>query len=180
VCVLLSHVYRTGGIDALHDSLRDTGEHLLLSWMPHDVAQSPAKRIRSWAKMIKGNFASIQIAEDDEKFVITQNPCGTCGRQILERGYPGPLDLAVVTEDDELTFGHGGIPIYRTHISVLHVELPEERRGTPWPVVRCPAGLGAAPCRIFLFKDPDDPRAKALVGFETEPLDGESGDGGYG
>jgi hypothetical protein len=166
LCLLLSHVYRTDGIDGLHESLRATGDHLLLSWMPRDVAQPPAKRIRSWTKMLKGNFASIEIAEDSDKFVITQDPCGTCGRQIRERGYPGPLGLAVVEEDDDLTFGSGGVPIYRTHIAVLHVELPEARRGTPWPVVRCPAGLAEGPCRILLFKDPDDTRAREFVGFE--------------
>jgi len=173
VCVLLSHVYRTDGVDALHDCLRHTGDHMLLSWMPQDVAQPPEVRVRNWAKMTKGNFATISVTEDDDRFVITQDPCGTCGRQIIDRGYPGPLDLAVVDEDDQLlTQGHGGVPVYRTHIPVLHVELPRERRGTPWPVVRCPSGLKASPCQIVLFKDPDDPRADRLVGFNDVPAGG--------
>jgi len=163
VCVLLSHVYRTEGVDALHESLRYTGEHMLLSWMPQDVAQPPEVRVRNWSKMTKGNFATITVAEEDDRFVITQDPCGTCGRQILDRGYPGPLDLAVVDDDDPLTRGGGGTPVYRTHVPVLHTELPREQRGTPWPVIRCPGGLQAAPCRIVLFKDPDEPRAAALV-----------------
>ncbi|HEX3946403.1 MAG TPA: hypothetical protein VHW47_01805, partial [Acidimicrobiales bacterium] len=102
-------------------------------------------------------------------FVITQDPCGTCGRQILDRGYPGPLDLAVVEEEDLLTYGQGGVPVYRTHVPVLHVEIPGERRGIPWPVVRCPAGLRAGPCQILLFKDPDNPKASNYVGFADLP-----------
>ncbi|HVX19758.1 MAG TPA: hypothetical protein VHB02_00250 [Acidimicrobiales bacterium] len=172
VCVLLSHLYRTEGVEALYDCLRHTGDHMLLSWMPQDVAQPPEVRVRNWAKMTKGNFATISVTEDDDRFVITQDPCGTCGRQILDRGYPGPLDLAVVDDDHLVTRGHGGVPVYRTHVPVLHTVLPREQRGTPWPVIRCPAGLRPSPCQIVLFKDPDDPRAADLAVFVDDPAVG--------
>ena len=41
------------------------------------VERPPEVRIRTWAGMLHGNFAAITVTEDDEKFVITQNPCGS-------------------------------------------------------------------------------------------------------
>jgi hypothetical protein len=44
-----------------------------------------------------------------------------------------------------------------------HIVLAAELVGVPWPVNRCPAGLGTGPCDVLLYKDPDDSRAHAEV-----------------
>jgi hypothetical protein len=43
------------------------------------------------------------------------------------------------------------------------VAMARERLGVPWPVNRCPAGLGTGPCETLLFKDPLDTRANTFV-----------------
>ena len=154
VASVLSQVYRAWGPDVLEESIRFAGEQMLLGWMPHDVARPAEVRVRQWAAMQKGNFSDITVAETDDAFVISLHPCGTCGSQVSDGCYGETLDLAVVEEDHPLTFGRGPAPIYRTHISVMHFWLPVEHTGVPWPVIQCPAGMGAAPCRITLFKDP--------------------------
>ena len=88
VCALISHVYRAHGIDVLEQSIRAVGEQTLLAWMPRDIERPPEVRIRTWAAMMHGNFAEITVTEDDEKFVITQDPCGSCGRQLAVRRVP--------------------------------------------------------------------------------------------
>src|SRR5262249_26773733 len=154
VCAQISHVYRTHGIDVLEQSMRTVGDATLLAWMPRDIERPPEVRIHSWAAMLHGNFAEFTIDEDEEKFVITQEPCGSCGRQLECDAFPGPLDHALVAEAHPITFERGNVPIYRTHVAVMHFLVPEERIGVPWPVVACPRGSVAGPCRITLYKDP--------------------------
>jgi hypothetical protein len=160
VCALLTHVYRTHGIGVLEQSIRAVGEQTLLAWMPKDIERPPEVRIRTWAAMLHGNFAELSIAEDDDAFVITQDPCGSCGRQLECGAFPGPFDHASVTEVHPITFERGDVPIYRTHVAVMHFLVPAERIGVPWPVVACPRGTVPGPCRITLYKDPHDPAAR--------------------
>lgn len=154
VASVLSQVYRAWGPDVLEESIRHAGEQTLLGWMPHDLARPAEVRVRQWAAMQKGNFADITVTETDDAFAIALHPCGTCGRQVSDGCYGDTLDLAVVEEDHPLTFGEGPAPIYRTHVAVMHFVVPMERTGVPWPVIQCPKGLDAEPCRVMLFKDP--------------------------
>ena len=79
---LLSYVYRHFGTDALEACLRYSSEKGWMPWMMEDVTHDPATRLREWARLLcVGNFATLTIEEDDEKFLIVQNPCGSCGRQ---------------------------------------------------------------------------------------------------
>lgn len=150
----LSHVYRSYGIGALEGCIRHAGELTLLNFMPVDLARPAHERIKQWARMMLGNFAEISIDEFDDRFVITQDPCGTCTRQVLDGCYEPPVDLAVVAERVPLTFGQGDMPVYRTHVAVMHYLQPIERSGVPWPVIECPSGVAAGPCRITFYKEP--------------------------
>ncbi len=64
------------------------------------------------------------------------------------------------TEAHPITFDRGNVPIYRTHVAVMHFLMPTERLGVPWPVVACPPGSVAGPCRITLYKDARNPAAR--------------------
>jgi hypothetical protein len=161
VCALLTHVYREYGVDVLEQSIRAVGEQTLLAWMPKDIDRPPEVRVRTWATMLHGNFAEFTIAEDDDAFVITQDPCGSCGRQLACGAFPGPLDHATVTEVHPISFARGNVPIYRTHVAVMHFLMPAERLGVPWPVVACPRGTVPGPCHITLYKDPRNPVAQS-------------------
>jgi hypothetical protein len=160
---LLSHVYREHGVEVLELALRYTAERTLFDWMPTDLARPPEKRLPSWVRMLQGHFSELRIEEDDEKFTIVQDPCGTCTRQIEQGRYDPPLSLAVVTERHATTWFRGDTPIYRAHVPLWHVTLARELAGVPWPVNRCPAGLGTGPCPVLLYKDPHDPRAEDMV-----------------
>lgn len=159
---LLSHVYRAHGLDQLELVLRYTAAHTLMDWMPVDRSRPPEKRLPQWARMLQGHFSVLHISEDDEKFTLTQDPCGTCSRQ-LSQGRYDQLDLAVIEEVAPASWFRGETPIYRAHVPVWHIELARELVGVPWPVNQCPAGLGTGPCPTLLYKDPDDPRAEAQV-----------------
>jgi hypothetical protein len=153
VATWLSHVYRAHGVDGLEACLRHSAERTLLGWMPVDLSRPSEVRVRQWSRMLRGNFARIHVDEDDEGFTITSDPCGTCTRQIRDGALDPPLALAVVDEVCPLTFGHGGVPVYRTHVAVFHQLLPQERVGAEWPEVRCPAGAGTGPCTTRLLHE---------------------------
>jgi hypothetical protein len=158
--VLLSRIYRESGIDTLELALRYTAERTLFSWMPTDMERPPKKRLPSWARMLQGHFSPLRIEEDEEKFTLVQDPCGTCTRQIQQGRYAAPLDLAIIEERHATTWFRGNTPVYRSHVPLWHVTLAQELVGVPWPVNRCPAGLGTGPCEVLLFKDPRNPAAR--------------------
>jgi hypothetical protein len=159
VSALLSHVYRFYGVEELESAIAYAGERTLLEWMPFDIGRPPAKRLTSWARMLHGHFTRFSLEEDEHKFTVIQDPCGSCTRQILQGRYEPPLALAIVTEPHLVSWGRGDTPVYRAHVPVMHQLLPGRVLGVPWPVNLCPAGLGTGPCRILLYKDPLDPAA---------------------
>lgn len=152
ISVALTNLHRDGGGQALRASLREAGDRVLLGWMDRDVTAPAGTRVDAWARLLKANFSTVRVYEDDDRFRLVQDPCGTCGRQLGERLHEVEhLRLAVVD----------GTPVYRSHVSIWHHELPVERIGAPWPVFKCPPGNASGPCWVEVFKDPLDPTALA-------------------
>jgi len=168
VTSLLSHVYREYAVEGLNQCLRYSSEKGWMPWMMEDITHDVKVRLRDWVRLLAiGNFASLRIEEDDEKFVITQDPCGSCGRQHRDGRYEPPWDLAVVREKHPITFNLGNVTAYRTHIAVMHTIMPIERIGAPWPAMECPQTKDA-PCRILMYKNPRQaaPHHYARVGMK--------------
>jgi len=152
--LLLSHVYREYGVDALEKCLRHSSDARWMPWMLEDVTHDVRQRLREWMALLLGNFASIRLEEDDEKFILYQDPCGSCGRQIRQGCHAPPVDLAIVKEKHPITFMQGNVTVYQAHLAVMHTIMPIERIGAPWPAIRCPAGASGGPCEIVMFKNP--------------------------
>ena len=166
--LLLSHVYREYGIDALEKCLRYSSDQRWMPWMMDDITHSAQQRLRDWVILLLGNFATLRVEEDDEKFTLFQDPCGSCGRQILQGCHKPPLNLAVVKEKHAISFLAGEVTVYQAHIAVMHTIMPIERIGAPWPAIHCPKGATGGPCQIFMYKDPRTaaPEHYAMVGMQ--------------
>ena len=163
VSTFLSRIYRRYGVDQLAASLRASSEFDWMPWMLEEIETDPRERLIAWAELLGvGNFASIAIEEDDEKFTIRQNPCGSCGRQHRDGRYEAPWNLAIVNEKHEITYGQGDTTAYRSHIPMMHYVMPMERIGAPWPLIRCPRSRTGT-CHIYLYKNPRQtvPQAEA-------------------
>lgn len=168
VSSLLSHVYREYGVETLNQCLRYSSEKGWMPWMMEDITHDAKTRLQDWTRLLAvGNFATFSITEDDEKFVIIQNPCGSCGRQQRDGRYDPPWHLAVIKEKHPITFTRGDVTAYRTHIAVMHTIMPIERIGAPWPVIQCPR-TKADKCQILLYKNPRQaaPEHYAMVGMQ--------------
>jgi hypothetical protein len=169
ISALLSAVYRDGGPHALEAAHRAVGE-ATMDGLLADLATPARDRLERFAWLLKGHFSSLSIEEAEDRFVIRQDPCGTCGRQARDGRYDPPFDLAVVDDRSTLTWGRGPTTIYRTHVPVWHVTMACERIGVPWPVNQCPPGVDGSSCTIVLFKDPLDPAAAGLVPGHVLPV----------
>jgi hypothetical protein len=155
----LSDVYRVFGADELAEVLRYCGERSVLLGMAGEIERPVIERLFDFVALLHGHFSELVVTEDDEKFTISQDPCGTCSRQVTAGRYAPPVDLAVVTEAHVTTWGRGDTPIYRCHIPIWHIELAQAVIGVPFPVNQCPAGVSDGPCHILLYKDALDERA---------------------
>ena len=163
ISALLSDIYRNHGPDQLEGILRYCGTQGLIGSIERHIRRSPQERLVDFVRLLHGHFTELSLSEDDRKFTITQDLCGTCSRQILDGRFGPPLNLAVVEEPHAVTWGRGTTTIYRSHIPIWHVQMARERIGVPWPVNQCPHGLDAGVCRILLYKDPYDPAAETEV-----------------
>ncbi len=153
VAWLWSEIYRAAGVEALESAMREMAG-AMRSWMEADVATAPRERAIGWSGVLAANFSTFRLEEDPDRFRFLIDPCGTCSRRIQAGAYEPPIGLAVVHERHPLTYGTGDVPVYRTHVPVMHWMIPIERMGVPWPIVRCPPGLGTGQCTIELMKDP--------------------------
>jgi hypothetical protein len=151
---LLSVVHDRYGPEALEDSLRYAAELIWLPRMTADLRYAPRDRLRNWAvKMATGHNGTVSAREEPDHWVITLDPCGSCGRQILAGRYRPPWNFSVVTDGYKVGFLRPDITVYQAHLAVAHTMVPIERTGAPWPAMSC-AGLAAGPCEIVLYRDP--------------------------
>ena len=154
VSYVLSGIYREYGVEVVAESLRASSEKDWMPWMLEEIENDPKARLTEWAELLAvSNFGSISLREEDDCFVVTQDPCGSCGRQHRGGRYDPGWDLATVAEKHPITYDQGDTTIYRSHIPMMHYIMPLERIGAPWPLIQCPQKKGGT-CTITLFKDP--------------------------
>src|SRR4051794_31771065 len=152
--VLLTHVYREYGIDEVETFFRYSATHTR-AFVDTSIATPVEDRVRTAAYFLTANFGCLSaIDEYDDRYEVVQSSCGSCGRHGREAdALRAAFDLATVTERHPLTFNRGTMPVYRTHVAVLHYLLPIEQIGVPCPAVRCPNGNVAGPCTVAIYKD---------------------------
>lgn len=152
VTALLTVVNERYGPTGLEDCLRHATELIWVPRMHADLRRPPEVRLRAWAeKMAVGHNGGVGIVEEPDRWVFTLDPCGSCGRQILDGRYSPPWNFGVVAGRHPVGFLRSDITVYQAHLAVAHTIVPTERLGTPWPAMLC-AGLAARPCELAIYK----------------------------
>jgi hypothetical protein len=142
------------GSDEYEDCLRYTAEILFVPRMEHDLGLPPRERLANWAeRMSAGLNGAVHIEEFEDRWVLWLDPCGSCGRQVLDRRYEPPWNFGLVQDGVAIGFGRPDITVYQAHLAVMHTLVPIERTGAPWPAIAC-RGLTPGPCELALYKDP--------------------------
>lgn len=162
ISALLSGIYRRYGVDTLVAAHERVGVATMAA-LTVSVDGTFRAQAESLVRLLTAHSSQVQLLEDDEKLIIVQDPCGTCGRQVIQGRHGDPLNLAVVEEQHLVTWGRGSTTVYRSHVPIWHIALAMKAIGAPWPVNQCPHGLEDKPCTILLYKDPRNPEAATQI-----------------
>ncbi|HEX4753281.1 MAG TPA: hypothetical protein VH268_10300 [Solirubrobacterales bacterium] len=137
--------------------------------IPHDFTLDPAERVREVTYMLTvGAFSDLYVSEHDDRWVVHQNVCGNCGRQVRDRYQDDEWGLRTFAEPGPMTFGKPELTIYQTHLAVIHHMYAIDLVGAPWPSFNC-IGLAqnGGHCELVVYKDPAEtsPEFYEMVGM---------------
>jgi hypothetical protein len=102
-------------------------------------------------------YPGLSIVEDDEKFILTVNPCGSGGRLINMGAYDGALGYKKLKKAGPHTWGETDVPIYCSHCPWVHEIFPirEGGQGAQFWVHASPFPKKPGdPCVHHIYKDP--------------------------
>jgi hypothetical protein len=138
------------GDDELAELLRASGQGFLSDFARWD-AMSPEELLKASVFLqLSHPGGKLRIEEDDEKYTLLQDPCGTGGRMLDEGKYEGEAPYARVAAARPETAGHEGLPAYCAHCTVWNTLLTAEQFGAPHWVIEHPIHSS---CRIHIYKD---------------------------
>lgn len=180
---LLSVLYDALGEDRMEEVFRLTQA----DWLAARYAIVPELTQRELFELtiegMRGHYCGptrggeIDIHEDDEKWVMSFDPCGSGGR--MRRGDPErgqaprtgpPFDFVDVENAYDWTWGEPGVCLYCAHCAFVNEILPIEQHGVPMRVTEYPQQPGD-PCRWTVYKDVGDipEEAYTRVGASKPP-----------
>ncbi len=149
---LYSYAGSVFGDRGLEGILRHTGERQRAGFERWE-AMSVEDFVRATAHLLRSHMTELQVTEDDERFTITQDPCGSGGRLMREGAYQGERGQHRVREAQPMTFGKPDFPSYCAHCAVWNAIQCIEWFGHPQWCIDHPA-TPADPCRIHIYKNP--------------------------
>jgi hypothetical protein len=103
----------------------------------------------------------IDVVEDDEKWVMSFDPCGSGGR--MRRGDPArgqtpredpPFEFGRTERPHDWSWNRTGVCLYCAHCAVVNEILPIEQLGSPMRVTDNPEQPGD-PCTWTIYKRPE-------------------------
>ena len=146
-----SVVDRRFGDEALSEVLEETVKGFTDRHTDRYEGKSLKRRIQIMMAGLRGHLQPIKIEEDDEKFTLTIDPCGSGGCQIQAGMYEGPEAFVKVKGPYPWTFNRTDFPVYCAHCFYQN-KFPL----VPGDDVSCkivPADPpGRAPCKFYLYK----------------------------
>ncbi len=149
---LLSFIGRRLGEDAVEEALRDFGARYLRERRAGMADVTPQQRLEGLVRAMKANGASVELSEDDEKFIASFR-CGSGGKLIDDGAYEAPRDYLTLREAGPRTFGRAELPVYCAHCSVNNEMEGIEQTGLPITIEFPPERAGER-CVHHVYKDP--------------------------
>lgn len=156
VAGLQTYIYDHMGIDALEEAeiFAHKAEDRALSFMPSGSTYRDF--VQGFVKDLQGHVhQNMSVSEDDEKIVISVDPCGSGGRMI-ERGFYEPeIGLATIEEPHRITGMAKDFPIYCVHCPVMGAMRARDG-GKPLSIVHPKFEPQTGHCEYHLYKNLDD------------------------
>jgi hypothetical protein len=104
------------------------------------------------AMTLRQHLMPVKIEEDEEKFILEMQPCGSGGRQVLNGLYEPPINFLKVEKPQPMTYGRKDFPVYCCHGAIFHM-MAIESAGAPMVWEEPSDKLGEEPCKFYLYKD---------------------------
>jgi len=162
---LLSYVGRQHGDEALYQALYGAVGAFMRPLVEAYRGIEPRRRAEMLAAGLRGHLHPLKVEEDDEKFTFMMQPCASGGRLILEGAYEGPPNKFLKVEKaQEMTFGRSDHPVYCVHCAFQEI-VPIDWEGVPPFITEPSPNLGKEPCRIYIYKRPEDIPARFYERF---------------
>ena len=149
---LMSTMVDLLGADGLEEILREVGEDNRGMFEPNAVAGARAQ-VEGFSKALRAHLGTIRVTEDEDRFTITQDPCGSGGRLMRAGMFDGEHALRRVSSDGALTVGRENFPSYCTHCPVWLGQQHLEWFGLP--LVHEPPRTNGDPCVQHIYKRAD-------------------------
>ena len=153
---LLTWIYENYGIDAVEAA--EKAAHTLeakVAFPPHgDITfrQSVEKHCDALMGHV---FQPITVTEDDEKVVVSVEPCGSGGRLIEMGAYT--KGFATLKEKCPITWGLGDLPIYCCHCPAMEMLSLENGMNMRFVHPTGDSGKSVGPsCEYHMYKNPAD------------------------
>ena len=109
--------------------------------------------VRASVHQLKIHMGNVSVTEDDEKFTITQDPCGSGGRIMREHARNDSEGQYRIAAAQPMTFGKPDFPSYCAQCAVWNNIQCIEWFGHPQWSIDHPATPND-PCRIHIYKNP--------------------------
>ncbi len=157
IAELLTWIGETEGEAAVEAALRRFGERNLADRAEpdNDWWSVPAEvRAKVVARAMLANGAEVELAEDDEKIVMSFR-CGSGGWLIDSGAYEGENALLALSEEAPRTFGRDSMWVYCAHCSVNNEMQSVESTGRLTSVEFPPERAGE-PCVHHVYRRPED------------------------
>jgi hypothetical protein len=159
---LLSLVHERLGEEQFVSILRESVKSFIEPIVPIRERLREEGGWRAWMDFMvdvwRQHCGRFTLEEDDEKFTMTQRPCGSGGQMINRKIYDGIFGERRYRERGYHTFGKEGLPLYCGHCVWGHMVLPMKSTGEPlWvhdhenPFPKKPGD----PCIHYFYKEPE-------------------------
>jgi hypothetical protein len=152
---LLTFISDELGEEAVERALRRTGDEFVRPRRDTGTrwADLPASaRAKVIARSMLANMGEVEVAEDDEKIVLSFR-CGSGGKLIDDGRYEGDHPYAMLRERSGRTFTRDELWVYCAHCSVNNEMQPVEWGEAPTSVEHPPTRPGER-CVHHVYKDP--------------------------
>jgi hypothetical protein len=151
---LLTFITDELGEDAVERALRKTGDEFVRPRRDTGTAWSelPASaRAKVIARSMLGNMGQVEVAEDEEKIVLSFR-CGSGGKLVDDGRYEGDHAYATLRQAGGRTFSRDELWVYCAHCSVNNEMQPVEWGDAPTSIEFPPERAGE-PCVHHVYKD---------------------------
>ena len=151
---LLTWIYERYGFDELEIAERDAHARTHKFFPPPQGGTDFKSTVEKMASDLKGHVhQEMTLVEDDEKVVMTNTPCGSGGRLILEGAYTPKVGMSLIAEPSPLTFNTPDFPIYCLHCPLSNMNSIDNTGD--FNFINIPPGDGTS-CQFIFYKDKKD------------------------